>query len=143
MTVNDVGLKINLLRTPSSMITLTLFSCCKLKWSWDEFNGQSHILEEQGTTSWLHGVKSPLLYMCGVGAANESPVQTLKLEKGGGSWGRRWHPESHLKPASTNDFARLPMDSSVLEYVVMFFQLQTFHESSELFCPGASVHCLW
>jgi hypothetical protein len=41
----------------------------------------------------------------------------------------------HLKPASTNDFARLPMDSSVLEYVVMFIPLQTFHELSEIILP--------
>ena len=34
------------------MVTLTFLSWCKRKWSWVEFNGQLHILEDQGTTSW-------------------------------------------------------------------------------------------
>ena len=54
--VHDNGqcrLKLNLLGTSSSIFNLTyFFSRCKLKWSWNEFNNQSHILEEQGTTSW-------------------------------------------------------------------------------------------
>ena len=47
----ECSLKINMLGTSSSRVTLTFFSWCKLKWSWNKFNNQSHILEEQRTTS--------------------------------------------------------------------------------------------
>ena len=49
MIVDNVGLKLGLLGTSSSMITLTSFPWSKPKWSRDKFNNQSHILEEQGT----------------------------------------------------------------------------------------------
>ena len=44
MLVDNVGLKTCLLGTSNSMITPIFFPWCKLKWSWDELNGQSHIL---------------------------------------------------------------------------------------------------
>jgi hypothetical protein len=50
MSVDYVGLKICLLGTLNSMVTLTFLPRCKLKWSWDEFNSQSHILQGLGTT---------------------------------------------------------------------------------------------
>jgi hypothetical protein len=38
---NNVGLKTCLMGTSRSMVTFTIFSWCKPKWSRDEFNGQS------------------------------------------------------------------------------------------------------
>ena len=53
MLVDNVDLKICLLGTSTSMVTLAFFfPWCKLKWSQDEFNSQSHILQGLGTTSW-------------------------------------------------------------------------------------------
>ena len=52
MSMNNVGLKLCLLGTLNSIITLTFFPWCKLKWSWDELNNQLHILKGLGTTSW-------------------------------------------------------------------------------------------
>ena len=49
--VDNVGLKICLLGTLNSMVTLACFiPWCKPKWSRDEFNNQSHIGEGLGTT---------------------------------------------------------------------------------------------
>jgi hypothetical protein len=52
MSVDNVGLQICLLGTLISMITLTILPRCKPKWSRDEFNNQSQILQGLGTTSW-------------------------------------------------------------------------------------------
>lgn len=44
MTMNDVGLKVNLFETSNSLVTLTfIFPYIRAKWLWDEFNGQSHV----------------------------------------------------------------------------------------------------
>jgi hypothetical protein len=40
MLVDNVGLKVRLLETSNSMVTLTFFPWCKPKWSRDEFNNQ-------------------------------------------------------------------------------------------------------
>ena len=50
MLVDNVGLKACLLGTPCSF--WPPFPWCKLKWFWDKFNNQSHILQGLGTTSW-------------------------------------------------------------------------------------------
>jgi hypothetical protein len=52
MLVDNVGLQICLFEISNSMVTVTFFPWCKLKWYWDEFNNQSHILHGLGTTSW-------------------------------------------------------------------------------------------
>ena len=51
-----------LLETSNFMYTLMLFPWCKLKWSWDESNSQSQIL--QGL-KWLHGpwCEQPLIVL--------------------------------------------------------------------------------
>ena len=51
MSVDNVGLKICLLGTLNFMVTLTFFPWCKPKWSRNEFNNQSQILQGLGTTS--------------------------------------------------------------------------------------------
>ena len=51
MSVDYAGIKICLLGTSTSMITLTLFLWCKLKWFWNEFNNQSTFLQGPGKTS--------------------------------------------------------------------------------------------
>jgi hypothetical protein len=51
-SVNNVGIKICLLGTSNSMVTLTFSPWCKPKWYWEEFNCQSHILQGLWTTSW-------------------------------------------------------------------------------------------
>ena len=51
MSMNNVGLKICLLETLNSIITLIFFPWCKPKWSLDKFNDQSQILLNLGTTS--------------------------------------------------------------------------------------------
>ena len=65
MLVDNVGLIICLLGTSNSMITMTFLPWCKLKWSQDEFNSQSQILQGLG---WLHGpwCKQPLTNTCKV-----------------------------------------------------------------------------
>jgi hypothetical protein len=58
----NVGMKICILGTSNSMATciyIYIYPWCKPKWSRDEFNGQSHILEEQGTTSWSTMYSTP------------------------------------------------------------------------------------
>ena len=60
MSVDHVGLKPCLGGTSNFMVTLALFPWCKPKWSRDEFNNQSQILQGLGTTSWVHGVNNPL-----------------------------------------------------------------------------------
>jgi len=52
MSVDKVDLNTCLVGTSKSMVTQTCFPRCKLKWSWDEFNNQSQILQGLGTTSW-------------------------------------------------------------------------------------------
>ena len=52
MLVDNVGIKVCLFGTSNSMVTLIFFPWCKPKWSRDEFNNQSHILNGLGTTSW-------------------------------------------------------------------------------------------
>ena len=52
MSVDNVGLKICLLETLNSMVTLTLFPWCKPRWSRDKFNTQSQILQGLRRTSW-------------------------------------------------------------------------------------------
>ena len=59
MSVDNVGLKICLMGTSNSMITLTCLPWCKLMWFGDEFNIQSQVLQGLGTTSWVHGVNNP------------------------------------------------------------------------------------
>ena len=49
--MNNVGLKICILGTSNSMVTLTFFPWCKPKWSQHKFNSQSQILHGLGTTS--------------------------------------------------------------------------------------------
>ena len=44
MSMDNVDLKICLLGTSNSMVTLIVFSWCEPKWSRDEFNNQSQIL---------------------------------------------------------------------------------------------------
>ena len=60
MSIANVGLKICLLGTSNSTITLTFFPWCKPKWSQDEFNSQSQILQGMGQ---LHGpwCKHPMM----------------------------------------------------------------------------------
>ena len=58
-SMDDVGLNIRLLGTSNPMATLTFFFGCKPKWSWDEFNNQSHILQGLAMTSWSM-LKQPL-----------------------------------------------------------------------------------
>ena len=59
MSVDNVGLKICILGTSNSMVTLIFFPWCKLKWSRNELNNQSQILQGLGR---LHGpwCKQPL-----------------------------------------------------------------------------------
>ena len=45
---------------------LTFASSCKPKWSQDEFNNQSHILQSLGTTSWVHGLDSSVMSQPGL-----------------------------------------------------------------------------
>ena len=52
MKMDNVGLKIRLLGTSSSMIINTFFFLMQIEVARNNFNDQSHILEEQGTTSW-------------------------------------------------------------------------------------------
>ena len=52
MIVDNVGLKLNFIGTSSSMATIPFIFLISTKWFLDKFNDQSHILEEQGTTSW-------------------------------------------------------------------------------------------
>jgi hypothetical protein len=52
MLLNQIGFQIRLLGISNSMITLTFFPWCKMKWSQDEFNNQSQILQGLGMTSW-------------------------------------------------------------------------------------------
>ena len=52
MSMDNASLKICVLGTSSSMVTLTFFGWYKAKWSWDEFNNQSHVFQGLGTTSW-------------------------------------------------------------------------------------------
>ena len=61
MAVDRVGLKIYILRTSISVVTLPFFPWCKPKSSRDDFNVQSHRLDGRGTTSWsrLHSVNRP------------------------------------------------------------------------------------
>ena len=61
-TMDNVGLWIGLLGDLKfHNHSYILFSWCKPKWSWDKFNGQSNILEEQGTTSWSMMWTTPYL----------------------------------------------------------------------------------
>ena len=52
MSLDNIGLKICLMGTLNSMVTLTFCPWCKLKWSRDEFHNQLQILQSLGTTSW-------------------------------------------------------------------------------------------
>ena len=51
MSMDNVGPRICLLGTSNSMITLTFWPWCNPKWSRDEFNNQSWILQGLGATS--------------------------------------------------------------------------------------------
>ena len=53
MSMDNVGLKICLLGTSNFMITLTFIPWCKPKWSQNEFNNQSQVLQGLGTTLWF------------------------------------------------------------------------------------------
>ena len=48
MSMDNVGLEICLMGTSNSMVTLPFFPWCRPKWSRDEFNNQSHILQCHG-----------------------------------------------------------------------------------------------
>ena len=50
--VDNVDLKVRLLGTSNFTVTLTFFPWHKPKWSCDEFNNQSQVLQGLGTTSW-------------------------------------------------------------------------------------------
>ena len=65
MLVDNVGLTICLLRILSFMVTMTFLPWCIMKWSRDEFDSQTHILQGLG---WLHGpwYKQPLINTCKV-----------------------------------------------------------------------------
>jgi hypothetical protein len=51
MSVDNVGLRKYLLGNSNFMVTLIFFPWCRLKWSRNEFNSQSQILQGLGTTS--------------------------------------------------------------------------------------------
>ena len=57
------------------------FPWCKLKWSWDEFNIQSHILHGFGTTSWSM-VEQPLRLLDRNCALNLGPVHIMDHKVG-------------------------------------------------------------
>jgi len=59
MSVDNVGLKICLLGTSNSMVTLSFPPWCKPKWSWDEFNNQSQMLQGLWHDFMVHGVNNP------------------------------------------------------------------------------------
>jgi hypothetical protein len=63
MSKDNVGLKLCLLGTSNSMVTLIFFPWCEPKWSRDKLNNQSQILQGLGMT---HGpcCKQPLSMQC-------------------------------------------------------------------------------
>ena len=63
MSLDNVGLKICLLGTSHSTVTLTFFPWSKPKRSWDEFNNQSQILQDPWDDFMVHRVNIPLVWV--------------------------------------------------------------------------------
>ena len=59
VSVDDVGLKVRLLGTSNSMMSLPFWPWCKSKWSPNECNNQSQILQDFGMTLWCMGKTTP------------------------------------------------------------------------------------
>ena len=59
MLMDNLDLNICLLETSNFMVTLACCPWCELKWSQDEFNNQSQILQGLGTTSWSMVLPAP------------------------------------------------------------------------------------
>jgi hypothetical protein len=61
MTVDDVGLRITLLKTSTFMVSLTFVLDIKMKWSKDKFNDQITYLRGDFM---VHDVSKPLTLTC-------------------------------------------------------------------------------
>ena len=58
-SMDNVGLKICLLRSLDSMVTLMFLPWCKPKWSQDEFSNESQIFTRPWDKFMVHGVNNP------------------------------------------------------------------------------------